>query len=68
MSVPDCQWSFLFLGFGETASVEFVSIEGGLSDYALGESKDKGAEYLVTFEKQHPGTVCTKTLEIRNIT
>ena len=54
-------------GSGEIANVEFVSIEGGLSDFLLNESRDINSGNFARFLGQNPGTIRTKELEINNL-
>jgi len=58
---------FLIEGSGEIANVEFVSIEGGLSDFLLNESRDINSGNFARFLGQNPGTIRTKELEIKNL-
>eukprot|EP00794_Sanderia_malayensis_P003460 gene3460-3956_t len=60
--------SFVIEGVSETAGVELVSVENGLSDYHLSEMKDHEAQYLVRFERQYPHTFKQKEMIIRNTT
>ena len=63
-----CNFAVVVQGVGETANVEFLSVEDGLDEYSLGEMKDVFAQSLIIFDDQHPHFVKSKELKIRNTT
>ena len=56
-----------FKGVGQTARVEFMSIDGGVSQPVIGESCDPSANHLVRFSDQNPCTTAAKKLVLKNM-
>ena len=56
-----------FQGVGQTARIQFITIDGGISQSVIGESCDPSANYLVRFSDQNPCRTATKKLVLKNM-
>ena len=59
---------FIWPGEGQTAGVEFVSVEDGPSEPLPGEASDISASHLIRFDNLNPYTYVQKKMTIRNVT
>ncbi|CAB4001497.1 Hypothetical predicted protein, partial [Paramuricea clavata] len=68
MTCDNCQVKqFTIQGVGQTARVQFMSIDGGVSQAVIGESCDPSANHLVRFSDQNPCTTAKKKLVLKNM-
>ncbi|XP_028403887.1 deleted in lung and esophageal cancer protein 1-like isoform X2 [Dendronephthya gigantea] len=68
MVCDNCQVKrFTIQGVGQTARVQFMSIDGGISQAVIGESCDLSANHLVRFSDQNPCTTVRKKMVLKNM-
>ena len=58
----------MFVGEGQTAAVELMSVEDGLAEPAPGELCDITAQHLIRFDNLNPYTYIQKAVKLKNST